>query len=470
MRADMKRKNTQKAILLLVTLLMSQWAMSATTAALEVGSALFVRGAVSAQSQDGKAHLLEKQSPIKLHDRISTGTRSFAILEMNDGARITLRPDTVFVVDEYIWKAGKGKANYSLLKGGMRASTGLIGKNNPDASTIITPYATIYIRGTEYDARLCEKDCAEELRVLAEDKKHMSESLVIGRIEMIKGVVNAINIQGKERLVNKGGPVYLGDTLKTMDKSFVVVIFRDDSRLTLRPSSEVVLKDYLLSQEVAKDSRYVTELIKGGLRTLTGNIGKQNPEGFKVETASSSMGIRGTGFDVYYKNPTWVYVWSGAIDFEYGNGEILVGRCEGPSGGAPAIPSKGKCTVAQYDGSGVPRYLNDVPVFMRWPLGTRPDNKQFDGLHLGMFETQDHDYTKPGLYVSAYDGHIRVKDIDIGANEALFSNGKLTHRLKNIPPFQRNDPYPKPDELNERMLDLFDMFTGFAGAEQCEVQ
>jgi len=446
---------------------MSQWAMAAES---EVGRTLFVRGAVSAQSLDGETHLLEKQSPIMQHDRISTGTKSFTILEMNDGARITLRPDTVFVVDKYVWKEGKGKASYSLLKGGIRALTGSIGKNNPEASTVMTPYATMYIRGTEYDARLCETDCAEEMQELPEDKKTIPKSLVIGRIAMIRGQVDAINAQGKERRLDKGGPVYLGDSLKTTDKSFVVVIFRDDSRLTLRPSSEVVLKDYLLSQEVAKDSRYVTELIKGGLRTLTGNIGKQNPEGFKVETASSSMGIRGTGFDVYYKNPTWVYVWSGAIDFEYGNGEILVGRCEGPSGGAPAIPSKGKCTVAQYDGSGVPRYLNDVPVFMRWPLGTRPDNKQFDGLHLGMFETQDHDYTKPGLYVSAYDGHIRVKDIDIGANEALFSNGKLTHRLKNIPPFQRNDPYPKPDELNERMLDLFDMFTGFAGAEQCEVQ
>jgi len=461
----MKMKDFHGITLLLTTLLFPQLLIAAP--ADEVGRALFVRGAVSAQSNVGAARLLEKQATIFEHDRISTGTKSFIVFEMNDGSRITLRPGTIFVVDEYIWKDGKGKANYSLLKGGMRALTGLIGKNNPEASTVTTPYGTIKVRGTEYDARICEKDCAEELKALPEIKKNDSlESEVIGRIAMIKGDVSAKDTKGKDRRIDKGGPVYLGDRLMTTDKSFVVVIFRDDSRLTIRPSSEVVLKDYLLSQESTKESRFVTELLKGGLRTLTGNIGKQNPEGFKVKTASSTMGIRGTGFDVYYKNPTWVNVWSGAVDFEYKDGTVLVGRCEGATGGVSA----GGCKVLKYDGKGTPRYLMKVPDLMQWPQNTRPDNKQFIGQYLWMFEAREHDFSLPGLYQTTYDGYTQANNIDIGRTEALYSNGKVTYRLKKIPPFQQHDPYPKAGEVNDRFYELFDLFGASGSAQACEVQ
>jgi hypothetical protein len=284
---------------------------------------------------------------------------------------------------------------------------------------------------------------------------------------MIKGEVKATALDGKDRRLDKGAPIYVGDTLNTSDKSFVVVVFRDDSRLTLRPSSAVVLKDYLLSQEKTADNAYVTELLKGGLRTLTGNIGKTNPDGFKVQTASSTMGIRGTGFDVYYENPTWINVWSGNVVFGYKDGSILVGSCAGPSGGPTSVPARGKCTVAKYDGTGVPEYLKDLPKFMQWPADTRPDNTQFKGLFKKLFEVREHDYSKPGLYVTAYDGHIRVNDVNIGRLESLFSNGKETYRLQRISPFQWNDPYPKPGEINERLLDLFGLF---GGSDQCEVQ
>lgn len=463
-------KQTISASLLSVFLWLSPSLHGATVGIDEVGRSLFVRGAVSVQSEDGRSRLLEKHSSIFEHERIVSGSKSFTILEMNDGTRITLRPDTEFVVDKYEWKAseGKGEANYKLLKGGMRALTGLMGKNNPDASTVTTPFATMGIRGTEYDARICEQDCAEEMAAFSEDQKATPTSLVVGRVAMIKGEVKVKDIQLKERLLDKGGPIYLGDTLVTADKAFVVVVFRDDTRLTLRPSSEVVLKDYFLGQEGgAGKGRYVTELLKGGLRSLTGNIGKQNPDGFKVVTSSATMGIRGTGFDVYYKNPTWVNVWSGAIDFEYKDGSLLVGHCE-----QSAAASTGGCNIVEYDGSQAPEYLKELPEFMRWPSDTRPDHVQFDGLNLTMFDAREHDFSTPGLYVTTYDGHVRVKEINTGAYEALFSIGGITYRLKKIPPFQWNDPYPKPGEFNDRLFELFGLFgtSGGGGAKQCEVQ
>src|SRR5690606_19192386 len=53
----------------------------------------------------------------------------------------------------------EGNALFRLLKGGFRAVTGLIGKENRDNYRVRTPVATIGIRGTDFEARFCQGDC-----------------------------------------------------------------------------------------------------------------------------------------------------------------------------------------------------------------------------------------------------------------------------------------------------------------------
>jgi hypothetical protein len=48
---------------------------------------------------------------------------------------------------------------FSLLKGGLRSVTGLLGKRSPDAFKLNTATATIGIRGTHFGALFCNNDC-----------------------------------------------------------------------------------------------------------------------------------------------------------------------------------------------------------------------------------------------------------------------------------------------------------------------
>src|SRR5262245_18006356 len=48
-----------------------------------------------------------------------------------------------------------------LLRGEFRTVTGLIGKGSGDAYSVVTPVATIGIRGTDYSAAYCEGDCGD---------------------------------------------------------------------------------------------------------------------------------------------------------------------------------------------------------------------------------------------------------------------------------------------------------------------
>jgi len=67
-----------------------------------------------------------------------------------------LKPNTQFKVEKYTYDQAKPKediGNFNLIKGGLRAVTGQIGKRgNQDAYRMKTPTATIGIRGTIFTA------------------------------------------------------------------------------------------------------------------------------------------------------------------------------------------------------------------------------------------------------------------------------------------------------------------------------
>ena len=73
---------------------------------------------------------------------------------MIDGGLVALRPDTKLKVDTYVFNGqedGSENPVFSLLKGGLRAITGIIGKRNKERYNLRTPTSTIGIRGTDHE-------------------------------------------------------------------------------------------------------------------------------------------------------------------------------------------------------------------------------------------------------------------------------------------------------------------------------
>jgi hypothetical protein len=116
---------------------------------------------------------------------------------------------------------------------------------------------------------------------------------VVGRVLLSKGAVISVSSSGKQTELEKGAEVFLNDTIKTSKGSFMVIKMIDDTKLSIRPNSEVTLDIY--SEKVGEESATIG-LVKGGLRILTGTIGKKNPEAFLLKTPTSTIGIRGTDF------------------------------------------------------------------------------------------------------------------------------------------------------------------------------
>ncbi len=139
-----------KPLLLLVASCFSLMAFGA-------GNVQFASGDVSAVNTKGEKRSLSKGAPINQGDTISTGSDARAQIRFSDGALVSLQPQTQFRVDGFQYDGktdGSEKGFFSLLRGGMRTITGLIGRFNRENYKINTPVATIGIRGTEYTAVL----------------------------------------------------------------------------------------------------------------------------------------------------------------------------------------------------------------------------------------------------------------------------------------------------------------------------
>ncbi|HMA87311.1 MAG TPA: FecR family protein, partial [Burkholderiales bacterium] len=84
---------------------------------------------------------------------VVTGFNGRAVLRFDDSQVVALGANTTFRIDEYRYDAAKpseGRVLLDLVKGTLRAITGLIARANHQAFALRVPQATIGIRGTDF--------------------------------------------------------------------------------------------------------------------------------------------------------------------------------------------------------------------------------------------------------------------------------------------------------------------------------
>jgi FecR protein len=117
-----------------------------------------------------------------------------------------------------------------------------------------------------------------------------------GRVLAVAGSAT-IERAGQQIPLRVGAVVENGDTLGVGDKSTLQVRFTDESVVALRANSQFKIENYKYDKNAESD-RSLMGLLKGGMRTITGLIGKANNKNYLVQTATATIGIRGTHFSV----------------------------------------------------------------------------------------------------------------------------------------------------------------------------
>lgn len=108
-------------------------------------------GRVEAQTGTAPARTLRVGDEVRQGDTIMTGPASSAVLKFDDGQIAALTANSRLTITAYQFnpQTGSGNVLLSLIDGGMRAITGLIGRRTPNNVAYRAATATIGIRGTD---------------------------------------------------------------------------------------------------------------------------------------------------------------------------------------------------------------------------------------------------------------------------------------------------------------------------------
>ena len=444
-------------------------AASGPAAAQPVGDVVYVHGIASAQRAGESPRFIQKGDTINEGEVINTGGRGFAVLQLKDGSKMTLRSDTTFAVDKLTQGTREESLLLRLVKGGMRTVTGLIAKRNAQAMRVSTGTATIGIRGTSFDARICGQECAHEARAGQKPPAAAPAEAIVARVALISGSASAIGADGQARPLAKGAPLQNGELVRTQKESWAVLAFRDQSVITVVAESELKLEDVRIALQPAPADNFVVRILKGGARSLTGLIAKRQPGSVRYNIGTATIGIRGTGVDGRLAadcvagsctEAAFAYTWEGSVSLE----------------------ANGRSIVIEKDRSGVHNparnrleLLERVPEFFVVDPAPRPDTLKIDFDNL--FGATALDGQPAGLYVAMREGHIELTGpngaIDLGPGETgyLGEGLLLPVRLARTPEFLLLDPFPLPDKFDETLIRLLDVLNpgGSPGDTICEM-
>ena len=191
-------------------LLLALSAPALASAAIPAANVTLVTGRGTASAPQSGVRTLSKGDPVYSGEIVHSSANSYVDLKFSDGGYFLLRPNSRFQVVDFANHSGSAeppaaaaaapapaappstpaaaapapsaaplvtaqqdtqngasRAFFSLLKGGFRSISGLIGKVNHDEYQVTTPVATIGIRGTDYLVVICDATCATDPQIVA---------------------------------------------------------------------------------------------------------------------------------------------------------------------------------------------------------------------------------------------------------------------------------------------------------------
>jgi hypothetical protein len=126
---------------------------------------------------------------------------------------------------------------------------------------------------------------------------------VVGVVAHLSGPLMDRKADGTVKVLAAKSEVESGDTLVSEKNTYAQIRFIDDSEITLRPGTTFKIENFAYDAAKPDGDSAAFNLVKGGLRSITGLLGKRNKEKFSLKTPTATIGIRGTTFIAQWVEP-----------------------------------------------------------------------------------------------------------------------------------------------------------------------
>jgi hypothetical protein len=182
---------------------------------------------------------------------------------------------------------------------------------------------------------------------------------------VVTGSVVAIDTQGQRRQLVKGSDVRPGDSIVTGEGALAQIRMADGGFISIRSATEMAIDRFVFDEKESSKSNFLVSLVKGGFRSITGLIGKTNPNAYQIRSATATIGIRGTDHEPMVILPGNPSLGAPGLYDKVNDGETFI-RSErgmlalrrGQIGFAPIVPTQ------------APQALQRVPDFYKVDIKT----------------------------------------------------------------------------------------------------
>ena len=113
-----------------------------------------------------------------------------------------------------------------------------------------------------------------------------------GRIKVVEGAAFVVRQSGTIP-AQPGEVVFETDSLKTGADGRIGVTLKDDTRVSLGPSSELKLQRFVYEPGQGSFGM-ILQFVRGVAAYVSGRMAKLSPESIRLETPAAIVGVRGT--------------------------------------------------------------------------------------------------------------------------------------------------------------------------------
>lgn len=194
---------------------------------------------------------------------------------------------------------------------------------------------------------------------------------IAANVSFVSGTVTAQTSGASERELAKDHDIFSGDTINTAENGRIQMRFTDGGLVSLMPQTLFSVDEYLHEGQATDDGSLVFGMLRGGMRTITGSIGRVKHENYELKTPVATLGIRGTEYVAVIGPPDTLRVHVGAgkvvITNDHGTLEVDAGKnAVVVLGSAPELTEQGPLYIASApggDGSVIDGLVDQDPLW-----------------------------------------------------------------------------------------------------------
>lgn len=147
-----------------------------------------------------------------------------------------------------------------------------------------------------YSGRLMENQRLKLVTIKTIRQGEIRIDKQVGNVTSVKGLAVVTDKNGKDGSLKDNSVIYEGDRITTRQGAELVVRMVDGAEMRIKPDSSVRITEYEMKSGFDSGSRSIIDLIKGGLRKLTGSIGANPLSVYRFHTGVMTIGVRGTDY------------------------------------------------------------------------------------------------------------------------------------------------------------------------------